>query len=69
MIKRFIEKLKKEGKSSLTVRQYNSSWRMFEGWLRSEVEGATSESRGVWDRGNGDKTDIQFLRTSNPSVS
>lgn len=66
MIENFLDSLRMSVKSELTIRQYRSSLVRFVGWLNSG-EGATTGGRGVRGQGTGSKTNIQFLKDSNPS--
>ncbi|MFZ5645631.1 MAG: tyrosine-type recombinase/integrase [Bacillota bacterium] len=63
MFYQFLEDLRKQGKSDLTIRQYRSSWDKFVRWLEAEG-GYTPGMGGPSNRGKGSDTDTQFFKTS-----
>lgn len=68
MVERFLDELRRQGKSELTVKQYRSSLQKFERWLLSEG-GYTRWAGGADKGGKGSKPDTQFLKTSHTNSS
>jgi integrase/recombinase XerC/integrase/recombinase XerD len=63
MVERFLNELRQQGKSDLTVKQYRSSLQKFERWLLTEG-GYTRGSRGPADRRKGREMYRQNFKTS-----